>query len=166
MTTLIIIRGNSGSGKTSVARSLQQRFGDNTMVISQDMIRRDILKVKDGPETLAIPLMKELLDYGMKNCDIVILEGILFSNWYQPLFEYVALRFDSIFAYYYDIPFEETLKRHQTKPNCKDFGVESMSRWWNERDFMEIIHEKILTEELSLNEAVDLIYEQVCYRAK
>lgn len=42
MAKLIIIRGNSGSGKTTVARALQRRFGDYSMLISQDMVRREI----------------------------------------------------------------------------------------------------------------------------
>ena len=36
------------------------------------------------------------------------------------------------------IPFEETLKRHQTKPNCNDFGEEAMRRWWREKDFSDV----------------------------
>mgnify|MGYP002224097748 CR=1 FL=1 len=44
---LIILRGNSGSGKTTIAKELQQVFGNNTMLISQDVIRRDMLKVKE-----------------------------------------------------------------------------------------------------------------------
>lgn len=66
MSKLIIIRGNSGSGKTTVAKALQQRFGHNTMLISQDVIRRDILRVKDGVDTKVLPLLKELLLYGKK----------------------------------------------------------------------------------------------------
>lgn len=72
MRKLIILRGNSGSGKTTVAKELQNRFGKNTMLISQDVIRRDMLKVKDGENTLALPLMKELLLYGNNHSDIVI----------------------------------------------------------------------------------------------
>ena len=49
---IIILRGNSGSGKTTVARALQKKFGYNTMMSSQDEIRRNILWVKDGvPES-------------------------------------------------------------------------------------------------------------------
>ena len=48
MKKLIILRGNSGSGKTTIAKELQKRFGRNTMLISQDMVRRDMLWVKDG----------------------------------------------------------------------------------------------------------------------
>ena len=46
---LIVLRGNSGSGKTSVARDLQEHYGRNTLLISQDMVRREMLKAKDGP---------------------------------------------------------------------------------------------------------------------
>lgn len=38
MGKLIILRGNSGSGKTTVAKELQKKFGYNTMPISQDEI--------------------------------------------------------------------------------------------------------------------------------
>lgn len=41
MGKLIILRGNSGSGKTTVAKELQKKFGYNTMLISQDEIRRN-----------------------------------------------------------------------------------------------------------------------------
>ena len=48
MTKLIILRGNSGSGKTTIAKELQKLFGKNTMLISQDVIRREMLNVDDG----------------------------------------------------------------------------------------------------------------------
>ena len=40
MKKLITLRGNSGSGKTTIARALQEKFGKNTMLLSQDVIRR------------------------------------------------------------------------------------------------------------------------------
>ena len=87
MKKLIILRGNSGSGKSTIAKELQKQFGNNTMLISQDMIRREVLKVKDEENTLAIPLMKNLLTYGKEHSEIVILEGIMYADWYRPLFE-------------------------------------------------------------------------------
>lgn len=33
MKKLIVLRGNSGSGKTTVTKELQKRFGNNTMLI-------------------------------------------------------------------------------------------------------------------------------------
>ena len=60
MSKLIILRGNSGSGKTTVAKALQEKLGYNTMRISQDEVRRNMLWVKDGKDTKALPLMAEL----------------------------------------------------------------------------------------------------------
>ena len=87
MKKLIILRGNSGSGKTTIAKALQREFGYNTMLISQDEIRRNMLWVKDGIDTKALPLMMELLRYGNEHSNIVILEGIMNNEWYRSLFE-------------------------------------------------------------------------------
>ena len=155
MSKLIILRGNSGSGKTTVAKELQNRFGNNTMCISQDVIRRDILKVKDGENTQALPLMKELLIYGNSHSNIVILEGIMYADWYKSLIELAVQLFGTeIYAYYFDIPFEETLKRHQTKPNCHDFGEEAMRRWWREKDFSDVLNEICITAEKDMESIV------------
>jgi predicted kinase len=162
MAKLIIIRGNSGSGKTSVAKELQRRLGHNTMLISQDVIRRDMLKVRDGQGTKALGLLMELLQYGRKNSEVVILEGILNAAWYKELFRLAIELFKAdIYAYYYDLPFSETLRRHNTKPNCGDFGEDEMRRWWMENDLIQIIPEKILTVELSVDKTVELIYQNI-----
>ena len=78
------------------------------------------------------------------------------------MFESAIREFSSdIFAYYYDLSFEETLLRHQTKPNRFEFGEAEMRRWWNEKDYIGIIPEKILTNAVSLDEAISLIYNDV-----
>lgn len=59
---LILLRGNSGSGKTTVAKMLQRKLGRGTLYIPQDVIRRELLWVKDEPDNKAIPLLENLLD--------------------------------------------------------------------------------------------------------
>lgn len=66
MPKLIVLRGNSGSGKTAVAKELQKRFGRNTMLISQDAVRRDMLKEK------SITSEKELQDIVGEICGEVL----------------------------------------------------------------------------------------------
>lgn len=162
MAKLIILRGNSGSGKTTIAKELQKSLGRNTMLISQDVVRRDMLRVKDGENTEALPLMKELLTYGRNYCEIVILEEIMYADWYQPLFELaVQLYGTNIFAYYFDLPFEETLKRHQTKPNCNDFGEEAMRRWWRDKDFSDVLNEHVITAEKDIQTIIREICDSV-----
>lgn len=36
-----------------------------------------------------------------------------------------------------------------------------MRQWWNEKDYIGFIPEKTLTKELSLNDAVELVYGDV-----
>ena len=162
MPKLIIIRGNSGSGKTTLAKTLQHKFGRNTMVISQDIVRREMLYVQDKPANEAVDLMIDLLNYGAKHCEIVVLEGILYSDIYKPLFEAAASIFkENIYAYYYDIPFKETLKRHATKSNKFSFGENEMRRWWRDKDYIGCIDEISITSNYSLDEAVDKIYMDI-----
>ena len=66
MPKLIILRGNSGSGKTTVAKVLQTRYGRKTMRISQDAVRRDMLKEK------SITSEKELQDIVGEICGEVL----------------------------------------------------------------------------------------------
>lgn len=162
MSKLVIIRGNSGSGKTTVAKGLQKKLGHGTMLISQDVVRREMLYVKDGEKPKVEELLFQLAMYGKNNCDVVILEGILNSKWYNNLFERLLNEFESnIFAYYFDIPFEETLERHKQKPNAHEFGEAEMREWWHEKDLLQCIPETLLGQELEKDEIVNMMYEKV-----
>ena len=171
MGKLIIIRGNSGSGKTSLAKLLQKKLGPNTLRVSHDMIRMELLNVRGREGVLrSEPLMIELLRYGKANSEVTILEGILPTRDYSGLFEAALDIFGAdIYAYYYDLTFYETLRRHMTKPNRDDFDEADMRRWWVERDFLtdanigyrRVVSERIFGAELSLDAAVELIMADV-----
>ncbi|MCV7134100.1 AAA family ATPase [Mycobacterium hodleri] len=56
-TGLVVLRGNSGSGKSTVARRLQDRQVRRLAVVSQDVLRRDVLRVPDQPANPAVELI-------------------------------------------------------------------------------------------------------------
>lgn len=68
---LIIIRGNSGSGKTTTAKSLQNYLGNGTLLISQDVVRREMLKVQDREGSLSIDLIRQIAEYGKDKRDFI-----------------------------------------------------------------------------------------------
>ena len=160
---LIMIRGNSSSGKSSLARMLQQELGRGTLVISQDVVRREMLWAHDDPENPSLPLMMNLVQYGKKHNDYVILEGILNSEVYGDLFRCVQAEYapENIHAYYYDIPFGETLRRRKTRPAWLEFGEEDMRRWWKEKDYIGFLPETVIPQEMSLSETVDMVLKDL-----
>ena len=115
-----------------------------------------------GGET-ALPLIKQMLEYGSENCEVVILEGIFIADWYQELFEAaIELYGSDIYAYYFDISFEETVRRHNTRSKAAEFGADEMRKWWKEKDYLDLIKETTITEDKSKDEIVNEIYFRVC----
>ena len=128
------------------------------MLLSQDVIRRDILKTNDGAGTRANDVLIMLLEYGHAHNELVILEGILNSRWYTPLFD-AAKRSTAkiICAYYFDLPFEETLRRHQTKDKRTEFGERKCAAGGTKRTTPPALNEQTLTLDMMQDEIIDRI---------
>ncbi|WP_367049486.1 hypothetical protein [Streptomyces sp. Je 1-332] len=56
-TRLIVLRGNSASGKSSVAAGLRERYGRNLALVGQDNLRRTVLREHDRPGAASIGLI-------------------------------------------------------------------------------------------------------------
>lgn len=131
-------------------------------MIPQDCVRREMLWVNDTLNNPAINLIENLVMYGHENCEFTILEGILYSHTYRDVFEKIKELFPNrFFAYYFDLPFEETLSRHKQKTNSCEFGETEMRRWWREKDYFVNLCEKSLTKDMSLDQIVELIYQDI-----
>jgi len=154
-TRLIIIRGNSASGKTTAAWEIRRRFCRGMAIVSQDVIRRDILKQHDDPGNPAIGLMDLTVRYALDHGYHVVLEGILFSQSHAEMLTGLVRDHAGITScFYYDLSFDQTLVRHQNKPQAAEYGAELMSQWYRERDLIPGLNEQILSADLSLNDAV------------
>ncbi|MFD1464597.1 kinase [Lapidilactobacillus mulanensis] len=148
-TKLIIIRGNSGSGKTTTARILHRKLGSGTLLVSQDVVRREILQVKDTAHNLSVDLIGQIAGYGFGKCEVVIVEGILAEDRYGVMLRELIAKFTPhVAVYYYDLTFEETLNRNQKKQS--GFGRETMQRWFLPHDYLNVPEEHLLTDEMTL----------------
>lgn len=160
MTKIILIRGNSGSGKTTVAKRVHKILGEGNLLISQDVVRREMLRVRDRPNNLSIGLIKTMIEYGLKNCEYVIVEGILAENKYGVMLREVLSDSENVLAYYYDLPFEETVIRHNTKSGT-DFGEAEMKSWFTEKDFIGLKNERRIIKDMNENETVNIILDDL-----
>jgi len=163
---IIIIRGNSGSGKSTISKALQEKLMKDTLLIPHDMVR--MVMVGQYGEMIGNPsvkLLENLVAYGQQNFSYVILEGILNSYIYKSVFNMIKETYkEQIFAYYFDLPIEETVKRHIER-DFHEFGEKELREWFVEKDFIPNIKEKILTKEMSRDEIIDMIYQDLMNRS-
>jgi hypothetical protein len=159
---LVVLRGNSGSGKTSVAMGLRTRLGRGLALVQQDVLRRLVLKERDVPRGANIGLISMTTRYALDHGYDVILEGIMRAERYADMLAALAAdhRGPTVF-YYYDVSFTETVRRHGTRPQASEFGVEDMCQWYRDRDLLPFTEERILTEAASLPDTVDRILCEV-----
>jgi hypothetical protein len=161
-TCLIVIRGNSASGKTSVASKIRERYGHGLAIVSQDVLRRDILRVKDEPVNPAIGLIDLTARYAMDHGFHVIVEGIMGSASYgEMLTTLVGDHAGRSACFIYDLDFDETVRRHASKPQATEYGADLMREWYYERDLVSALNETILGPEVSLDAAASMMMEAV-----
>lgn len=157
-TKLILLRGNSGSGKSTVAKAIRAQSTERIAWVEQDYIRRIILKEKDRPGGINGDLILQVVAFAFAHDYHVILEGIFYSKHYRTMLEQLfVLHPEHNFIYYVDVSLPETLRRHATKPNKDDFGEEEMRRWYIERDVLGVAGEKVIPEASTLEQTVSAI---------
>lgn len=162
MKRLIVLRGNSGSGKTTIARILQARLGRTTMLLSQDTLRREILRVREDMQHPTPELAQVMTRFGCSHgFETVIIEGIWGAAKNGWALKELCEETDESYVYYFNVSFEETLRRHTTKSNSHEFGEEEMREWWKDRDVLGVKNEKLLDESMGQGEIVEKILTDI-----
>lgn len=161
-TCLIILRGNSASGKTSAAWRIRERYGHGLAIVSQDVLRRDILRVKDDPVNPAIGLIDLTARYALDHGYHVIVEGIMsLASYGDMLTCLVRDHVGRSACFYYDLNFDETVHRHASRAQASEYGSDLMREWYRERDLVPALHETIIGPDVSLDSAVSLMMDAV-----
>jgi hypothetical protein len=160
-TRLIVVRGNSGSGKSSAARELRAAYGRGLAWVAQDNIRRTILRELDRPGGANIGLIDQVTRYSLDHGFHVVLEGILYADRYEPMLAGLSRDYPGrSWFYYLDTTLDETIRRHATRPQAAEFGADDMRAWYRPRDLLTAVREAVIPESSTLPETVRLILAQ------
>jgi predicted kinase len=155
---LVVLRGNSGSGKTSIASEIRARFGRGVALVGQDLLRRGVLQEQDVSDGANIGLIDLVARYALDQGFHVVVEGILGATRYEAMLTALLRDHRGVSRFYYlDVPFEETLARHATKPNANDFGADEMRSWYRPLDLLTTGVERVIPAASSLDASVQLI---------
>ncbi|MGW5731517.1 MULTISPECIES: kinase [Streptomyces] len=157
-TRLIVVRGNSASGKSSVAAGVRERFGRGLAWVEQDHLRRIVLRERDRPGAANIGLIDATARYALDAGYHVLVEGILYADHYGEMLS--RLRADHrgpSHGYYLHVPFEQTLARHATKPIAHEVDERQLREWYRDLDLLPGGLETVVEAGSSLAETVDRV---------
>ena len=154
--TLIVLRGNSASGKSTVAQALRGGYGYGLAWVEQDYLRRILLREHDVAGGRNIALIDLNVLYALAAGYHVVLEGILYARHYGQMLRALHHDFGGHW-YYFDLPFEETLRRHATRPLSAHVGEEILRGWFQERDLLPFVEEGLILPAQSVEASVERI---------
>lgn len=114
---LIILRGNSGSGKTTVAKKLRDASQKKIAIVEQDYLRRIVLKEKEVENGNNIDLIRQTVEFALEKQFNVILEGILDASRYGQMVKELLIKAQTIFSttsIFHLMSLSKDTKRNQT----------------------------------------------------
>jgi adenylate kinase family enzyme len=161
MSKLVILRGNSGSGKSTVAKALFEQAKRPAALIGQDQYR---FNLKPAGGTLGSKTMQKMVKASvlaaLEDGYDVILEGIFKVKTWKVIFDGIFKEHPKDnYIFYFDISFEETIHRHRTKPNKNEWSEENMKSWFKVKDFLGYDSEYAIDEKSSKNETINKVKE-------
>jgi predicted kinase len=159
-TRLVVLRGNSGSGKSTTAQEVRRRVGRGVAWVEQDYLRRVLLREHDRRGAANIGLIDQTVRYALDNGYHVILEGILYRPTYgEMLHQLIADHAGVTGVYYFQLSFEETLRRHAIRELSKGKGAtpEQMRDWYQPSDLLGAEGEQVIDPSSTLDQTADRI---------
>ncbi|RPF25588.1 hypothetical protein EDD96_7112 [Streptomyces sp. Ag109_G2-6] len=163
-TRLIVLRGNSASGKSSVASGLREKFGRNLAIVAQDNLRRIVLRERDQPGGANIGLIELTARYALDHGFHVAVEGILYADRYGTMLQDLVRAHQGVTrCYYLHVPFEETVLRHATKPDAEYLAHVNeghLRDWYREKDLLPNGLETVIDAASTLDDTVQQILSE------
>ncbi|MGW4523618.1 kinase [Amycolatopsis sp. NPDC004378] len=154
-TRLVVLRGPSGAGKTTVATAVRARLGRGVALVQQDVLRRVVLREHDVPGGLNIALIATVCRFSLDAGYHVVLEGILTAARYGPMLRQLATDHQGRTSFFYlDVPFAETVRRHATRPQAGEFTPADMRGWYAASGRLDIPGEQVIAATSSAEDSV------------
>jgi predicted kinase len=158
---LVVIRGNSGSGKSSVVAGIRAAHGPGVAWVEQDYVRRIIFQERGRPDDVSIPMIGQIARHALTHGFHAVVEGIMPTLGYGEMFAELARDYEgSAYFYYLDIPFEETVRRHAMRDKATAFTADDMAEWYRPQDLLERPRETVIDQTSSLDATVQRILHE------
>ncbi|MCM2515825.1 D-alanyl-D-alanine carboxypeptidase family protein, partial [Streptomyces griseoincarnatus] len=163
-TRLVVIRGNSASGKSSVAQGLRDHYGRGLAIVGQDVIRRNVLREHDTAHGANIALLGRIAREALNAGFHVVLEGILYADRYGHMITSLVRDHRGVsHCYYLNVPLEATLVRHASKADAaylEQVTDSHLASWYRELDLLPDGLETVIPADSTLQDTVARILRE------
>ncbi|MDX2404082.1 D-alanyl-D-alanine carboxypeptidase family protein [Streptomyces microflavus] len=163
-TRLVVIRGNSASGKSSVAQGLRDHHGRGIAIVGQDVIRRTVLREHDTTGGTNITLLGRIARHALDAGFHVVLEGILYADRYSHMITSLVRDHRGISTcYYLDVPLEATLARHASKADAaylEQVTDSHLTSWYRRLDLLPGQLETVIPGDSALQDTIARIVRE------
>lgn len=128
------------------------------MLVSEDATRKQFSDHHKAGHDSARELATQSVLLGLRNGYDVIYEGILNIKTRRDQFdEFFAVHHKENYFFYIDATFEETVRRHESRPEKEEFSAEAMKRWWEYASPTGFDTETIIPENSSMEATIQTI---------
>ncbi|WP_330180831.1 zeta toxin family protein [Nocardia sp. NBC_01503] len=129
---LVVLRGNSASGKTTTATAIQHSMERSAcVVVPQDVVRRQMTWEPDEAGRINVELIEHIATFALARGLVTIVEGILDTRRYGTMLGRLADTAPRSLFYAFDLTFEETLVRHASRPLAAEVPDSSLAQWYH-----------------------------------
>lgn len=163
-TRLVILRGDSASGKTTTALALRDVLGPKVALLHQDYFRREILTNNSrlaragDASVLLVGAARTALDLGYD----VILDGIFNLRDYSGPFEDLCGDHrGQTRIYQFDVGLDETLRRHAQRPLSDVVSPDKLRAWYDGWQPLPWHDEVRVGGEVAVDDLVSLIMQDL-----
>lgn len=173
-TRLVVLRGNSGSGKSTVAQLVRAQlrpgqvdpdrgyYRNNVALIEQDYIRRTMVGEHDRSNGVNIDVI-DLTSRAALNAGFdVVIEGMLFAERYADMLAALTRDHHGITRHwYFAATLDVTLDRHQGRPLGATVPAADLREWYRADDLLPDVEQRLVPGDWSAQYAADQITSSV-----
>jgi hypothetical protein len=154
---LIVIRGNSGSGKSSVVEGIRTAYGRGIAYIEQDYVRRIIFQELDDPDGANIELIGRMARHALARGFHTVVEGIMPTVRYGRDVGRARPRPRRALLL---LSYPVRRNRSPARDKASAFTADDMADWYRPTDLLEQPRETIIDESSSLAATVQQILRE------
>jgi hypothetical protein len=131
-----------------LAENIRAAYGRGVAIVGQDLLRRQVLRERPMPGAANVSLIdlvaRHALDHGFHTIVEGILEASVYGGMLRTLADDHRAAGGQTACYYLDVPLEETLRRHATKPIAVEVSEDQLRRWYLPHDTAPLLGEVVL----------------------